>query len=144
VKLSAYGKSDIGLHRTKNEDGFVIRDLTRETTYEPAVVAEQPVGARGMLLAVCDGIGGHHAGEIASSLALETLETEMQRLSDACPRPELFKKAVEVVNRRVWTEASARLAGSHLTPGVSARRPPANPLRVISNGPAWIEARQRT
>jgi protein phosphatase len=58
------------------------------------------------LFAVCDGIGGHHAGEIASSLALETLETEMQRLSGACPRPELFKKAVEVVNQRVWAEAS--------------------------------------
>ena len=106
MKLSAYGKSDIGLHRTKNEDGFVIRDLTRETTCEPAVVVEQPVGSRGVLFAVCDGIGGHHAGEIASSLALETLETEMQKLSNACPRPELFKKAVEVVNRRVWNEAS--------------------------------------
>jgi protein phosphatase len=106
VKFSAYGRSDIGLHRTKNEDGFVILDLTRETTYEPAVVVEQPIGARGVLVAVCDGIGGHHAGEVASSLALETLETEMQRLSGACPRPKLFKKAVEVVNQRVWAEAS--------------------------------------
>lgn len=106
MKLSAYGRTDIGLCRTNNEDGFVIRDLTRETTYEPAVIVEQPVGARGVLFAVCDGIGGHHAGEVASSLALETLETEMQRLSGACPRPELFKKAVEVVNQRVWAEAS--------------------------------------
>ncbi|HEX7671085.1 MAG TPA: protein phosphatase 2C domain-containing protein, partial [Polyangiaceae bacterium] len=106
MKFSAYGTSDIGLRRTNNEDGFVIRDLMRETGFEPAVVVEQPVRARGVLFAVCDGIGGHHAGEIASSLALETLETEMQRLSGACPRPELFKKAVEVVNQRVWAEAS--------------------------------------
>ena len=106
MKFSAYGKSDIGLRRTNNEDGFVIRDLTRETGFEPALVVGQPVGARGVLFAVCDGIGGHHAGEIASSLALETLETEMQRLSGTCPRPELFKKAVEVVNQRVWAEAS--------------------------------------
>jgi serine/threonine protein phosphatase PrpC len=106
VKFSAYGTSDIGLRRTNNEDGFVIHDLMRETGFEPAVVVGQPVGARGVLFAVCDGIGGHHAGEIASSLALETLETEMQRLSGACPRPELFKKAVEVVNQRVWAEAS--------------------------------------
>jgi len=106
VKFFAYGRSDIGLRRTNNEDGFVIRDLTRETGFEPAVVVGQPVGAHGVLFAVCDGIGGHHAGEIASSLALETLETEMQRLSGACPRPELFKKAVEVVNQRVWAEAS--------------------------------------
>jgi protein phosphatase len=117
VKCSAYGKTDIGLHRTKNEDGFVIRDLTRETTFEPAVVVEQPVGARGILFAVCDGIGGHHAGEVASSLALDTLETEMQLLSNACPRPELFKKAVEAVNRRVWTEASVhpKLSGMGTT-----------------------------
>jgi protein phosphatase len=106
VKFSAYGKSDIGLQRTNNEDGFVIRDLSRETGIGPAVVVTRPIGARGVLLAVCDGIGGHHAGEIASSLALETLEEEMRRLSGACPRPELFKKAVEVVNQRVWAEAS--------------------------------------
>jgi PPM family protein phosphatase len=106
VKLSAYGRTDVGRHRKTNEDGFVIRDLTSETTFEPAVVVRQPVGGRGILLAVCDGIGGHQAGEVASSLALETLETEMQRLSEACPRPQLFEKAVEAVNRRVWTEAS--------------------------------------
>ncbi len=106
MKFSAYGKSDIGRQRTNNEDGFVIRDLARKTGFEPAVVVGQPVGARGVLFAVCDGIGGRHAGEIASSLALETLETEMQRLSVGCPRPELFEKAVEVVNQRVWTEAS--------------------------------------
>ena len=106
MNYSAYGKTDTGRLRTNNEDGFVIRDLTRETTVEPPIVVGQPVGARGVLLAVCDGIGGHHAGEIASSLALDTLETEMQRLSDACPRPNLFKQAVEVVNQRVWTEAS--------------------------------------
>jgi protein phosphatase len=106
VKFSAYGRTDLGLHRTNNEDGFVIRDLTLDTTFEPAVVVDQPVGPRGVLLAVCDGMGGHNAGEVASSLALETLEMEMQRLSDACPRSELFKKAVEAVNRRVWAEAS--------------------------------------
>jgi protein phosphatase len=106
MKLSAYGRTDLGLRRTNNEDGFVIRDLTTETTFEPAAVVEQQVGVRGVLLAVCDGIGGHHAGEVASSLALEVLETEMLQLSGACPRPELFKRAVEAVNRRVWTEAS--------------------------------------
>jgi serine/threonine protein phosphatase PrpC len=104
--MSAYGRTDVGLHRTNNEDGFVIRDLTREATLDPAHVVEYPVGARGILVAVCDGMGGQNAGEVASSLALEALETEMERLSDACPRPELFKNAVEVVNRRVWTEAS--------------------------------------
>ena len=106
MKVSAYGTTDVGLRRTNNEDGFVIRDLTQEATLEPAGVVDLPVGPRGVLFAVCDGMGGQNAGEIASSLALEALETEMRQLSDACPRPELFRKAVEVVNRRVWTEAS--------------------------------------
>lgn len=106
MKVSAYGTTDVGLRRTNNEDGFAIRDLARDATLEQACVVEQPVGDRGLLIAVCDGMGGPNAGEIASSLALEVLESEMQRLSDACPRPELFRKAVEVVNRRVWTEAS--------------------------------------
>ncbi len=105
MKFSAYGRTDVGLHRTNNEDGFVIRDLTTEEAFDPAVVVDQPVGPRGVLFAVCDGMGGHNAGEIASSLALETLELEMQGLSNACPRVELFERAVEAVNRRVWSES---------------------------------------
>ncbi len=106
MKVSACGRTDVGRRRTNNEDGFVIRDLAGEAALEQACVVEQPVGDRGFLVAVCDGMGGQNAGEVASSLALEALEAEMQRLSDACPRPELFEKAVEAVNRRVWTEAS--------------------------------------
>ena len=106
MRVSACGRTDVGRRRTNNEDGFVIRDLAREATPEPACVVEEPSGDRGLLVAVCDGMGGPNAGEVASSLALEALEAEMQRLSDACPRPELFEKAVEVVNRRVWAEAS--------------------------------------
>lgn len=106
MKFSAYGITDRGLCRSGNEDGFVIRDLTREETLEPAVVVDRPVGPRGVLLAVCDGLGGHNAGEVASSLALEALELEMQGLSDACPRAELFERAVEAVNRRVWSESN--------------------------------------
>ncbi len=106
MKVSAYATTDIGRRRMNNEDGFVIRDLTLGTTLEPGNVAERPVGPRGILFAVCDGMGGQNAGEVASSLALEALETEMQKISTMCPRSELFGKAVEAVNTTVWTEAS--------------------------------------
>ena len=106
MKVSVCGRTNVGLRRTNNEDGFVIRDLARDAAFRQTYVVEQPVGTRGLLLAVCDGMGGQNAGEVASSLALEALEEEMRRLSDACPRPELLKKAVEIVNKRVWTEAS--------------------------------------
>ncbi|MEO6324137.1 MAG: Stp1/IreP family PP2C-type Ser/Thr phosphatase [Thermoanaerobaculia bacterium] len=105
MKLSAYGISDIGLKRKNNEDGFVIRDLTQSVTLDPPDARDRAIGAMGVLLAVCDGMGGAHAGEVASALALETLASEMQNLNETCPRPELFRKAVEVVNQRVWNEA---------------------------------------
>lgn len=117
VKASACGLTDIGRRRKNNEDAFVIRDLGRAKTVGPEGAVGRRVGPKGLLVAVCDGMGGHNAGEVASSLALETLEEEMQRLAVACPRPELFQKAVEEVNRRVWTAASAhpKLAGMGTT-----------------------------
>jgi protein phosphatase len=50
--------SDIGLHRKTNEDTYVV----------------QPP-----LYAVCDGMGGASAGEVASGLAAETLAAEVAR-----------------------------------------------------------------
>ena len=117
MKLSAYATTDIGKKRSNNEDGFVIRDVTEATVLDPPMMSRKTIGPLGVLLAVCDGMGGHEAGEVASALALETLASEMQLLGEGCPRPQLFKKAVEAVNLRVWQEASLHptLAGMGTT-----------------------------
>jgi protein phosphatase len=55
---------------------------------------------------VCDGVGGHRAGEIASELALESLVEEIAALSGPdCAPDQAFRKAVENVNSRVWKRA---------------------------------------
>jgi len=93
-------------------------DLTTKREIAPPIDEEGvTVGERGILLAVCDGVGGRKAGEIASALALETLSHEMEALAPGCPRRTLFKVAVENVNKRVWQEAQtqARLAGMATT-----------------------------
>ncbi|MDQ6734837.1 MAG: Stp1/IreP family PP2C-type Ser/Thr phosphatase [Nitrospirota bacterium] len=55
----AYGaKSDIGLKRTHNEDRFCI---------DPSLG----------LYVVCDGMGGHKAGEVASALAVEVIQKHL-------------------------------------------------------------------
>lgn len=59
MNVAAYALTDVGRRRTENEDGFLV---------------DEEVG----LFAVCDGMGGHAAGEIASSLALEILRKEVR------------------------------------------------------------------
>jgi len=64
-KILTFGKSDVGNVRENNEDSFLIisdKDFT--------------------ILCVCDGMGGHKAGEIASSLAVEYLKDFVSQKGD--------------------------------------------------------------
>jgi PPM family protein phosphatase len=107
MKLTAFGLTDRGRRRAKNEDDLAIVDLATGTTVEGAAVKVEdlPVGDAGVLLAVCDGVGGRKAGEVASSLALSRLAEEMEEQAKTCPRRAVFGAAVERVNRTVWEKA---------------------------------------
>lgn len=53
--MEYFGKSDVGMHRKINQDSFSCLSVW---------------GGEGTLLVVCDGMGGHKAGEIASKKAI--------------------------------------------------------------------------
>ena len=105
MKISVFGRSDPGRVRKNNEDDLAAVDLTQRRVLDPLAAEDLDVGPQGVLLAVCDGVGGRKAGEVASALALEALAQEMEELADGCPRGELFRQAVQNVNRRVWDRA---------------------------------------
>jgi len=105
MKLTAFGTTDRGRRRSKNEDDLAIVDLSGGKTLEDISARDLPVGDRGVLLAVCDGVGGRRAGEVASSLALERLACEMEEQAKSCPRRAIFGAAVERVNTTVWEKA---------------------------------------
>lgn len=58
IKVQAAGFSDIGKIRKANEDCFLLNE---------------PIG----LFVVADGMGGHRGGDVASRLAVETIETHL-------------------------------------------------------------------
>jgi serine/threonine protein phosphatase PrpC len=58
--LEAVGLTDVGRRRKLNEDSYLVDTETN-------------------LYAVCDGMGGHNAGEVASKMAIEALGSFIQR-----------------------------------------------------------------
>src|SRR4051794_36337330 len=75
IRLAIAARTDVGRVRQANEDAFLVADLVEgplEATPEAGVVRFE-VGARGAILAVSDGMGGHRAGDVASAMSLESL-----------------------------------------------------------------------
>ena len=73
IKLTA--ATNVGLVRKNNEDNFIVnKDLTNEDWLVPKVEEEIDLGKYGALLVVADGMGGANAGEVASAIAIETIQ----------------------------------------------------------------------
>jgi protein phosphatase len=108
VGLHVFGRTDVGQIREHNEDNFLIADLTKNTRTLTEEERHPVVGPRGIVLGVCDGMGGAAAGEIASQMAVDTL---YERLTDAEPTTDhdtlarRLVRAVEAAGQRIFNEA---------------------------------------
>jgi PPM family protein phosphatase len=60
----------------------------------------------GLVFAVADGLGGHNAGELASSLALEVLSQEMEAAPRTWALNKRLKHAVQEANLRIYSKAT--------------------------------------
>ncbi|HEX5970820.1 MAG TPA: Stp1/IreP family PP2C-type Ser/Thr phosphatase [Gemmatimonadaceae bacterium] len=97
VIVHVYGQTDVGRTREHNEDAFMVADLTRaKVSLEPAVRTHE-VGDRGSLFMVADGMGGAAAGEIASEMAVEIVQRELQESvgQGEPPNDERFATAIK-------------------------------------------------
>ncbi len=75
VSFKMFAGTNIGL-RENNEDNFTVcPDLTKNEWIVPADCRQAiPLGEKGCLMVVADGMGGQNAGEVASAIAIATVQ----------------------------------------------------------------------
>src|ERR1700690_1185391 len=74
IKITAFGKTDVGLIREHNEDNFLLANVdTGLRTSSPEENLQFTLGPKGAILLVCDGMGGAAAGEVASTMAVDSI-----------------------------------------------------------------------
>ncbi len=101
LSLSDAGFTDIGQQRDHNEDHFGIETSTvrREN------VMSKHVQSNGLYI-VCDGMGGHAAGEVASAMAVETLQQYFQtHWSDRSQLPDedTIREGILITNEKLYS-----------------------------------------
>ncbi|MBS5091153.1 MAG: Stp1/IreP family PP2C-type Ser/Thr phosphatase [Lachnospiraceae bacterium] len=88
--MKSYSVTDVGQKRQVNQD-FVF-------------ASEEPVGNLPNLFIVADGMGGHNAGDFASSFAVQTFLHSV--LEDENQNPiKIIRSAIEEANRKVLEKA---------------------------------------
>ncbi len=108
IIFEVQGLTDVGREREHNEDNFVVADLSRGVRGGPVSHGASVVlGGHGMILAVCDGMGGAAAGEVASQMAIDVIH---QHVVDGLP-PELSLTRDDIARRlvRAVEEAGFRI-----------------------------------
>jgi protein phosphatase len=111
IRVKLFARTDVGQIREHNEDNFLVADLTRRDRSPVDGTQAAAVGTHGAVFAVCDGMGGAAAGEIASQLAVDILyERMIDGLDDAqlLSRDELARRlvrAIEAAGLRIFQEA---------------------------------------
>ncbi|MEO5669038.1 MAG: Stp1/IreP family PP2C-type Ser/Thr phosphatase [Bdellovibrionota bacterium] len=99
IKINVVGKSDIGRKRSNNQDSFLVAPHLS-------------------LFAVADGMGGHSGGEVASAMAVKTLERAFTEKPDGAMDKKLFE-AAQMANQVIFEQSqkdmSLRGMGTTLT-----------------------------
>jgi PPM family protein phosphatase len=111
IRVKLFARTDVGQIREHNEDNFLVADLTKKTRGLLEGNRVSILGSHGSLFAVCDGMGGAAAGEVASQLAVDILyERMVEGLVEGQPisRDELARRlvrAIESAGLRIFQEA---------------------------------------
>jgi PPM family protein phosphatase len=101
LEIESAQHSDPGKKRGHNEDCL------------GSVLAETPTRAQthGWMFAVADGLGGHEKGEVASSLAIETVTSGFRAAAAGDAHATLLQRLVQAANIQVYEAGRAASPG---------------------------------
>lgn len=91
-KIEAYGKTDVGLMRTINQDSIF--------------VSTEPVGKLQNLFIVADGMGGHKAGDVASKSAIDEFVRYVCKTNMTDPA-NILDSGIISVNKEIYDIANS-------------------------------------
>jgi protein phosphatase len=110
--LEAFGLSDVGNSRHHNEDFFVLDNRFTQLMDSETV----QVYSRGVYI-LCDGMGGHAQGEVASRMAAETLALFFaEHWKEEMPSEAAVRDAICWANQTLYTlnESQTRLGSGRM------------------------------
>lgn len=90
--------SDVGMRRASNQDAHA----------EVLAADEESRRRRGHLFVLCDGMGAHAAGELASQMAVEGIPHTYLKLADQ-PAPDALRKSIVEANHQIHHRGQANL-----------------------------------
>jgi protein phosphatase len=98
ISLEDAGRSDVGRQRDHNEDYYSIQAEIKKV--------EGPSGrtlhVKGLYI-LCDGMGGHAGGEVASAMAVDTLKQYFEEnWTDQLPNEATIRDAIYLANKSIY------------------------------------------
>lgn len=96
-KLNSYALSVIGKKSLENEDNFVLPKPDKKFDLKKIDLRKQ-----GSLYAVCDGMGGQNAGEVASELCANWLKKDYYKNTGIDDIPTWFDNEIAQLNNKLY------------------------------------------
>jgi serine/threonine protein phosphatase PrpC len=107
--ISYAGKTDVGKQRDRNEDDFITIFQTRNIDGKSQISDRSDRG----LFVLCDGMGGHEGGEIASAIAVNSISEQFRPFwIDTLPGERTLNEIISNANQAIFikNESEQRLS----------------------------------
>ncbi|MCH9680590.1 MAG: protein phosphatase 2C domain-containing protein [Deltaproteobacteria bacterium] len=104
ASIEIFARTEVGCSRERNEDAFVVLDLATGTRGLQPGQRVRELRPPGTLIAVCDGMGGAAAGDLASRMAIDALERigrDRSRITRPIDAEQMLLAAVTHANKSI-------------------------------------------